>query len=336
MLSIHTYNILYIDTCDIDLGLLEPFDPGYQRQLQIICGPVPPSSSYHEISPQERFQLFKTIGYEFWRPSAQTLNKYVGLGTSWDSFLFDEVLEDTSTWSVWDSHYFSKTRPETPLLSNCYLVYEWKEDRKMPVYLPQRCRQPGTLKRLLETWYPADMQNVVVIYEYEDSLYHYRNTNSGTSPAVPSSGSHLPTLQALLGWWPHEDSVPSSPPSSWPLSSPKHLLPKQPADPDPHPTTTRRRQSSSTYTSCMDSPPLDSPCPTVVRKSKSMSSYGEPPLDRQSHVHRVNKKSKSAHRLSSASYMPSRIVGEHNMTLSQMSWLKRRRATVGKDTPGKL
>lgn len=206
----------------------------------------------------------------------------------------------------------------------------------MAVYLPQRCRQPGTLMRLLETWYPADMQNVVVIYEYEDSLYHYRNTNSGTSPAVPSSGSHSPTLQSLLGWWPHDDSVPSSPPSSWPPSSPKHLLPKQPADPDPHPMTTRRRPSSSTYTSCMDSPPLDSPCPTVVRKSKSRSSYSEPPLDHQPHVHRANKKPKSAHRLSSASYVPSRILGEHNMTLSQMSWLKRRRATVGKDTLGKL
>lgn len=335
-------NLIYTEISETETLINSPSN-GYQRHLQIVCSPVPPSKSYHDTSPEERFRLFKIIGYECWRPSPETLDKKVGLLCTWDTFLFKNILENTCTWEVWYNHFSSKIRSYEPALLKCYLVYDWKEQCNMPIYISPLCQQPGTLRTVLDSWYPLHMQNVTLIYEYEDPYYQSRAGASRLSPMIssrglPSSSSELPTLNVLLAGWKARDTImPSSPPKS----HCGNIIPSENKTVQSLPNISPRLRSLKSLSSAAKEN-LKSPASKYISADNNYASSqiqlsspllptasGENSSNAQrlaSNLSRIPKRKLLRNRqCSSASYIPSRIVGEHNMTTSQLSWLKRRR-----------
>ena len=51
-------------------------------------------------------------------------------------------------------------------MRDCYITHGWNKPAKTPIWLPQEVRNTGTLRSVLETWFPLPKDKVTIIFEY--------------------------------------------------------------------------------------------------------------------------------------------------------------------------
>ena len=92
----------------------------------------------------------------------------MSLNTSlrWSDFLRFWVLEETTPWEHWDNLYSKEHYGRKPLMCDSYLTHGWNKQSKTPVWLPQEVKNFGTLRKILEKWFPSLKDKVTIIFEY--------------------------------------------------------------------------------------------------------------------------------------------------------------------------
>ena len=51
-------------------------------------------------------------------------------------------------------------------MPECYITHGWNKPTKTPIWLPRDVRNPGTLRSVLEKWFPLPKDKVTIIYEF--------------------------------------------------------------------------------------------------------------------------------------------------------------------------
>lgn len=51
-------------------------------------------------------------------------------------------------------------------MRDCYLVHGWNKPAKTPIWLPREVRNPGTLRSILQQWFPSSKDKVTIVFEY--------------------------------------------------------------------------------------------------------------------------------------------------------------------------
>lgn len=144
---------------------------------------------------------------------------------NWSDFLRFRVLEETTPWEHWYNLYSKEHYGRKLLMRDCYLTHGWNKQSKTPLWLPQEVKNFGTLRKILDKWFPSPKDKVTIIFEYinkdhlqistkalitrfkdlsiEPEVFHQapEEYNSANHPS-PSLHSPFPT----------SDSFPSLPP----------------------------------------------------------------------------------------------------------------------------
>lgn len=145
--------------------------PTLQWQLQIVCGPGHDHNNFESQRAGTKFKAFEVIGEQIWRPSLLILDEAVQSSTieaslNWPDFLRFRVLEETTPWEHWYTLYTKEHSGRKPLMRNCYLTHGWNKQSKTPIWLPRDARTSGTLRNILEKWFPLSKDKVTIIFEY--------------------------------------------------------------------------------------------------------------------------------------------------------------------------
>ena len=201
-----------------------------QWQLQIICGPGHDHNNFDSQRPGTKFKVFEAIGEQIWRPSNEVLDEQVqdmSLNTSlnWSDFLRFRVLEETTPWEHWYNLYSKEHYGRKPLMPDCYLTHGWNKQSKTPVWLPREVKNFGTLRKILEKWFPSPKDKVTMVFEYINKDHLQISTTApitrfkdqsiepkvfDQAPEEYNSANHpSPSLHSAF---PTSDSFPSSPP----------------------------------------------------------------------------------------------------------------------------
>ena len=51
-------------------------------------------------------------------------------------------------------------------MRDCYVTSGWDNRSKQPIWLPRSAKNPGTLRNLLNTWFPNSRDRITIIFEY--------------------------------------------------------------------------------------------------------------------------------------------------------------------------
>lgn len=152
-----------------------------ERQLLVICGAGSQHHDYRSQQPQIKYRSYIPAGEQRWRPSAEVLDESVAgpeeTSLTWADFLRFRVLEDTTPFDNWRQLYNSQVYGKRPLMRDCYVTSGWDNRSKQPIWLPRSAKDPGTLRNLLNTWFPNSRDRITIIFEYIPSH----------QPKVPSS-----------------------------------------------------------------------------------------------------------------------------------------------------
>ena len=145
----------------------------FERNLQKICGPGPQYSDYLAQQPHIKYKLFTVVGEQKWRPSNTILTESI-MGSEdtslhWPDFLRFRILQDTTPFHYWKVLYQAQRNGKRPIMRDCYVTAGWDNRSKLPLWLPQSSQEPGTLKQLIETWFPTIKDKISIIFEYIDT-----------------------------------------------------------------------------------------------------------------------------------------------------------------------
>ena len=141
-----------------------------ERQLQVICGP---GSQHHDPlsqQPQIKYRTYLPVGEQRWRPNIQILDEsFAGpedTSLTWPDFLRFRVLEDSTPFHNWRQLYTTQEQGKRPLMRDCYVTSGWDNRSKQPIWLPRSSKDPGTLRNLLNMWFPHSQDRITIIFEY--------------------------------------------------------------------------------------------------------------------------------------------------------------------------
>jgi len=68
-------------------------------------------------------------------------------------------------------HPYSKEHRDyrrKPLIHDSYLTHEWNKQSKTPIWLPREVKNFGTLRKILEKWFPTSKDKVIIVFEYSN------------------------------------------------------------------------------------------------------------------------------------------------------------------------
>ena len=202
--------------------------PTPQWQLQIICGPGHDHNNFDSQRPGTKFKAFEAIGEQIWRPSNEVLDEVVqdmssSTSLNWPDFIRFRVLGETTPWEHWHALYSNEHYGRKPLLRDCYLTHGWNKQSKTPIWLSREVKNFGTLRKILEKWFPLPKDKVTIIFEY------INKDHSRIPITVPVRFKDLSIEPELLDHTLEEPDSPNSPSPSLHLrSSTPYSFPSSP------------------------------------------------------------------------------------------------------------
>ena len=148
---------------------LQPIMSIIGRQLLVICGPGFQYHDYRSQQPQIKYRSYMPAGEQRWRPSIEVLDESVAgpeeTSLTWADFLRFRVLEDKTPFLNWRQLYSSQGHGKRPLIRDCYVTSGWDNCSKQQIRLPYSPKDPGTLRNLLNTWFPNSRDHITIIFE---------------------------------------------------------------------------------------------------------------------------------------------------------------------------